>query len=150
MKKGIQLKIKELLEELEYNGNPIFDNIVVNYRKEEDENDSSNNSGDSGCVILLKTQNFPRKGIRKQMRYVLADGFMAMIFKKTHPDYDNAIEKIPELVVDMLYKNPTLDGLVNECYPSMIDWNLYRTDAIGVFTMVDFQFKIEGRFFLDE
>jgi len=150
MKREIQLALKDIIDGLEWNvGEPLFESVVVNYRDEDDEEKPESEKPDSGCIISLQTGNFSERALRKGLDEVTGTGFLAMLWKQTCNDFIDKYETGPEMIVEAILQDRTLGGKVKDIYPLSINWNLYRTEGIGVFMMAELQFRLKTRFYIN-
>jgi len=150
MKKQIQLAIKEGLEELTYNGDPVYDSVVANIGEAEDENDSNDFSGLSTAVIVLKNVRFDEKALNKGFLDTQATGFITSVHKSTHPNAEDLFEVAPELITKMFVEDRTLGGLVRDILPTDIEYNLFRSDILGVLFLSELRYRVLSRFFIEK
>lgn len=148
MKSTIQLKLKELIDVLEYKNKPLFDVVVTNYYKGEDNREINKFKGNSACIVVHENLKLQRMSIRHKAYTTTGSGVIVSIFKESEDDdlIEEKYEEAPVIIAKMIEDNPTLDSIVQDCVVDDIKWEMLQSDLVGVVFMSELFYTTKGSF----
>lgn len=151
IKTDLQLLLRQILISFSYDGEPLFDSVVVNFSNKEEEaradiGDDNEIRGNKVCIIVIGNIRFSETGIHNKYMEATAEGYALCLFKGNDDDIEEQYEKAPEAIARYFKNNRTLNGAVNKITPGSATYELYHTKNMKIIYSSELAFRVNVRF----